>query len=115
MKHLLQLNRKPGTLALCAFLLLSLPAARGEPAKDAYSAWRHSGSIFLITTPEGADLPASASEDGFPALVRLHPDFFDFGQAKANGEDIRFSTSSGEALAYQIEQWDPANGAASVW
>ncbi len=80
-----------------------------------YAGWQHSGSIYLLTTPEGANLPASASEDGFPLLVRLHKEFFDFSQAKANGEDIRFSTSTGTPLAYQVEEWDAANGTASIW
>ena len=86
-----------------------------ETAPAQYPDWKHSGSIYLLTTPEGANLPVSASEDGFPLLVRLHKDFFNFSQAKANGEDIRFSTSTGTPLAYQIEEWDPANGAASIW
>jgi len=86
-----------------------------ETAPAQYPGWKHSGSVYLLTTPEGANLPASASENGFPLLVRLHKDFFNFSQAKANGEDIRFSTSTGTPLAYQIEEWDPANGTASIW
>ena len=86
-----------------------------ETAPAQYAGWGHSGSIYLLTTPEGANLPASASEDGFPLLVRLHKEFFDFSQAKANGEDIRFATSTGTPLAYQIEEWDAANGTASIW
>src|SRR4030066_341946 len=86
-----------------------------ETAPAQYPGWKHSGSVYLLTTREGANLPASASEDGFPLLVRLHKDFFNFSQAKANGEDIRFSTSTGIPLAYQIEEWDPANGTASIW
>jgi len=78
-------------------------------------AWRHSGSIYILTGPDGANLPASASEEGFPLLVRLDKDFFDFSAAQANGEDIRFSTSAGKALPYQVEQWDARNGTASVW
>ena len=83
------------------------------PAQD--QGWRHSGSLVLLTTPEGADLPAAASEENFPLLVRLHRDFFDFGQAKPKGEDIRFATPAGEPLAYQIEEWDAARGTASLW
>jgi hypothetical protein len=85
-----------------------------ETAPAQYPGWKHSGSVYLLTTPEGANLPASASEDGFPLLVRLHKDFFNFSQAKANGEDIRFSTSTGTPLAYQIEEWDAANGTNKV-
>ena len=76
--------------------------------------WRYSGSLFLLTTPEGADLPASASEVDFPVLVRLHKDLFDFSQAKAKGEDIGFS-AEGKPLAYQIEEWDAAKGVAGIW
>ncbi len=57
-----------------------------------YAGWQHAGSIFILTTPEGANLAASATEKDFPLLVRLHKDFFDFSQAKVNGEDIRFSS-----------------------
>ena len=77
--------------------------------------WQHSGSIYLLTTPEGANLPATASEDNFPVLVRLDKDWFNFSQAKAKGEDLRFSTSTGQPLAYQIEEWDAAKGTASIW
>src|SRR5437868_2928008 len=88
---------------------------RAVPSSAQYEGWKHSGSIYILTTPEGANLPAAVSVDGFPLLVRLHKDFFDFSQAKAAGEDIRFSSSTGAPLAYQIEQWDPATGVASIW
>ena len=93
-------------------LLLSFTTAF---AANPYEGWSHSGSIFLLTTPEGASLPAAAVLEGFPALVRLHKDFFNFTQAKANGEDLRFSTSAGAPLPFQIEEWDAAQGVASIW
>ncbi|WP_238397472.1 DUF2341 domain-containing protein [Anatilimnocola aggregata] len=71
--------------------------------------------MWILTTPEGANLPAKATVEDFPLLVRLHKDFFDFSQAKSAGDDLRFSSSSGEALAYQIEQWDATQGTAAVW
>lgn len=80
-----------------------------------YPGWQHSGTLMILTTPEGADLPAGATVEGFPLLVRLHRDWFDFTQAKAGGEDIRFSTGTGAPLPYQIEEWDPATGTASIW
>ena len=89
--------------------------AAAEPASAAYPGWTHSGSMFVITTPEGADLPASAAVENFPLLVRLHKDFFDFTLANAKGDDLRFSTAKGEPLAYQIEEWDADKGVASVW
>jgi hypothetical protein len=111
---------RAGRYVLAILLLLPqdwLSAAQDTPAKAAapYQAWRHSGSIWVLTTPEGANLPASASEEGFPLLVRLHKDFFDFTQAKAHGEDVRFSSSTGVPLAHQIEEWNPAQGSACIW
>ncbi|MCY2950521.1 MAG: DUF2341 domain-containing protein, partial [Planctomycetota bacterium] len=107
-----------GTAFFAAIALAALSgAAEDKPVKAAaqYQGWQHAGSLYILTTSDGANLPASASEDGFPLLVRLHKDFFDFSQTKANGEDIRFSTSEGTPLAYQVEEWDAANGAASIW
>ena len=87
------------------------------PAKTtkAYEAWKHSGSFFILTSPEGADLPASAAVEDFPLLVRLNQDSFDFRQARPNGEDLRFSSPNGEPLAFQIEEWDSAENVANIW
>ncbi|MFZ4482109.1 MAG: DUF2341 domain-containing protein, partial [Rhodoferax sp.] len=86
-----------------------------QTASAQYTGWQHSGSMYILTTPEGANLPATASEENFPVLVRLNKDVFDFKQAKDNGEDIRFSDAAGKPLAYQIEEWDAAVGNASIW
>jgi hypothetical protein len=101
------MNRLIFSVILVAGLVQAAPAQ--------YSGWQHSGSMYLLTTPEGANLPATAVEHDFPLLVRLDKAFFDFSQAKANGEDIRFSTRSGEPLAYQVEAWQAAEGTASIW
>ena len=42
-----------------------------ETAHAQYPAWQHPGSLHILTTPEGADLPATASVADFPGLVRL--------------------------------------------
>lgn len=99
------------------FALLLLPLF-AEAADQAYAGWKHVGQMMVLTTPEGADLPTSARLDGFPLLVRLHRDWFDFTQAKADGADLRFSLVTGDRttpLAYQIEEWDAAAGSASIW
>jgi hypothetical protein len=101
-------NTRP---ALALFVLLGV---LGSADAD-YPGWKHSGSVFVLTTPDGADLPASAVVEDFPLLVRLHSDFFDFSQAHPNGDDIRFATADGKPLAYQIEEWDAKGGTASVW
>jgi len=71
--------------------------------------------MYILTTPEGANLPTGGSEQDFPLLVRLHRDFFDFGQVSPGGEDIRFSTAKGTPLPYEIEEWAPAKGHAAIW
>ncbi len=122
MKHtsLPKAHRTFARLVVMLLIPLALAGSSGaneKPGKTptSYQDWKHSGSVWLLTTPDGADLPATASIEGFSLLVRLHTDFFDFRQAKANGEDLRFSSVTGEPLAYQIEQWDAANGVASIW
>ncbi len=82
---------------------------------SAYQGWKQSGSLYILSTPEGANIPATAPVEDFPLLVRLHKDFFDFSQAQANGQDIRFSTATGTPLPYQIEEWDSTNGTANIW
>lgn len=76
--------------------------------------WAHEGSIAIITTPEGANLPAEARVEDFPLLVRIDRDWFDFSEAKHDGSDIRF-THEGKVLAQQIEDWDPLTGTAHIW
>ena len=90
------------------FLTLLATASAQSPG------WQHEGALFILTTPEGANLPATAEEKDFPLLVRLHKGFFDFSQAKAEGADLRFSADS-KPLAYQVEEWDATNGTACVW
>ncbi|MCX6874629.1 MAG: DUF2341 domain-containing protein [Verrucomicrobia bacterium] len=79
-----------------------------------YQGWQHSGSLAILTTPDGANLPAAAAEENFPLLVRLDQEWFDFSQAQAMGGDLRFA-AAGKALAYQIDDWDAAAGTASIW
>lgn len=101
---------------LCRFALLAtslLVAASPLLAAD-YGAWKHRGTLALLTTPDGADLPEAAREENFPALVRLSAETFDFTQAGPDGADLRFSNDAGP-LAYQIDRWDPANGEAAIW
>ncbi|MEK6236831.1 MAG: DUF2341 domain-containing protein, partial [Planctomycetales bacterium] len=99
-------------------ILLFVAAAfllKPAPTFGQYTDWKHSGSLYILTTPDGADLPASAQVKDFPLLVRLDKDWFDFRQARPKGQDVRFSTANGESMSYQIEEWDPVAGEASIW
>lgn len=102
----------------CRFLPLPFTVALVLAAAQFVAAqspdWAHSGALCLLTTPEGADLPAGAVVHDFPVLVRLHRDFFDFRQANADGSDLRFSTA-GQPLPHEVEAWDPTAGEASIW
>ena len=89
--------------------------ARAVAATPFGPGWKHSGSLFVLTTPDGANLPAGTTLESFPLLVRLERPWFDFAQARPGGEDLRFSTPAGEALDFEIESWDPGSGSAAVW
>ena len=102
---------KQVTISAFAFLAMI------QTALAQYPGWQHEGSLYILTTPDGADLAATALEENFPLLVRLNRATFPFSQASTHGEDLRFS-AGGKPLAYQIEEWDasqarPASGSAS--
>jgi len=104
-------------LAIAFLLFPRFVVAQDAPIASSapYVGWPHTGEIAILTTPDGAHLPATAVVEGFPLLMRLDKDWFDFRQAGPNGEDVRFATDAGVPLAYQIEEWDAAKGTASVW
>ena len=77
--------------------------------------WKYTGVMAVLTTPDGANLPAGVAVEDFPLLVRLNADWFNFEQAKPDGADLRFTTADGKQLPHQIEQWDAAGGTASIW
>ena len=66
----------------CKFLatLVGLLAVAQPKAEAQYGDSEHSGSMYLITTPEGANLPATALEKDFPVRVQLNRNFFDFSE-----------------------------------
>ena len=97
-------------LIIAVLLLSSLTSASAQ-----YQGWQHQGSLYILTAQGGANLPASESVDNFPLLVRLDQDWFDFSQAKPKGADIRFSSSNGTPLSYEVDDWDAVHGKASVW
>jgi hypothetical protein len=78
-----------------------------------WSAWANSTELTLNTSPSGAGIGESVT--GFPLLVRLTAENFDFPQAQPDGRDIRFSKPDGTPLPYEIERWDAAGQAAEIW
>ncbi|MDO5575589.1 MAG: DUF2341 domain-containing protein [Fibrobacter sp.] len=75
--------------------------------------WKYQREIGFNTTVSGADIDIDIYN--FAVLVRLSSDNFDFTQAMSFGEDIRFTTLSGNQLPYEIEKWDATGREAVVW
>jgi hypothetical protein len=84
-------------------------AGQGTP----FAAWRYSRTIILDTSPTGAAVTGDVR--GFPLALAFDGRSFDFGQARAEGADLRLSTADGRPLAHAIEQWDAAGRTATVW
>jgi hypothetical protein len=78
-----------------------------------YHAWKHSAKLYLNTTGGGAGV--SGTVTGFPVLVRLTKNNFNFADAKGDGSDIRFEKANGMPLPCEIERWDAAGRQAELW
>jgi hypothetical protein len=78
-----------------------------------FGGWTHSRSVLLNTSGTGANVAGTVH--GFPVLVRLTPQVFDYSQAQPDGGDIRFAKPDSTPLAFEIERWDPLAGIAAVW
>lgn len=76
---------------------------------------RHSATLWILTTPNGASLPMGAVVEGFPLLVRLDGGTFRFDEARPDGADLRFTLADGTPLPHQLEEWDSSGRTASVW
>jgi hypothetical protein len=84
-------------------------------ADEDYSTWASSRIVRLNTSSSGANIARAAV--GFPLLVRLDADNFDFSASRSYkpGTDVRFASPSGKHLTYQVERWDPTLHKAEIW
>lgn len=78
-------------------------------ANEKYSEWPFSSRIHVNTVAAGV---ADTVRD-FPLLVRLDANRFNFDLS--DGKDIRFSSSTGAHLAYQLDSWDADARQAAFW
>jgi len=85
----------------------------GDTATVPVAVWKSFRQLIFNTTSTGAQITGTVVN--FPVLVRLTNSNFAFGDAKKNGEDVRFARSNGTPLPYEIERWDSANGQAELW
>ena len=84
-----------------------------EVATITMPTWMYSVRLFLNTTASGADVSGTVTD--FPVLVRLSSGNFDFSEALAEGEDIRFAKPDNTMLPYEIEYWNAAEQKAAIW
>ena len=91
----------------------SVFVAPGETTIVTNATWKFLSKLFLNTTATGANVAGTVTN--FPVLVRLNAGNFDFSQAQASGNDIRFTKSNGDPLFYEIERWDASNNQAEIW
>lgn len=101
-------------LPIGAAFELQEQVAESERAAD-FKEWKKSGVLWIDTTATGANLSEGVVVREFPLLVRITAEFFNFAEAQKNGEDLRFTTSDGRKLSYQIESWDATKMSATVW
>ena len=76
-------------------------------------AWKYAAQLAFNTTASGAGVPGNVYD--FPVLVRLTSSNFNFAEAAASGNDLRFTKADNSVLPFEIERWDPAGNAAEVW
>lgn len=81
----------------------------------AYPGWKHRRRIFVNTAGTSGAPRIREKVIGFPLLVRLSADNFDFAEAREDGRDIRFTRPGGTPLPYEIEFWDVRAARAAVW
>ena len=100
-------------------MLLAILAHSTLVSASDYSSWSSYREITINPATAGG---ITAAETHYPLLLRLTTPggsgagSFNFSQAMANGNDIRFTASDGVTdLPYEIERWDSANGTAHVW
>ncbi len=98
------------TTAISKLDVIVLPA---DTITIANPSWKYMRRVYLNTSSSGAGIEGDVH--GFPVLVRLSANTFDFTQAKIKGEDIRFSSSHGSPLIHEIEVWDADAKSAEIW
>lgn len=84
------------------------------PLEDLDNDWNYSESVFLNTTAAGADVGSQVTD--FPTRLLLTGDLFDFNEFAYpdDGRDIRFATTDGVPLFYEIERWVNGSGNADT-
>ncbi len=117
------LLRRGISLLLVILLLLSSslsffaqPAEAADPwCNNSYcnSSWGYRRKITFNNTDANLGVTSEALTN-FPVLVKLSSSNIDYSKTQSAGQDIRFTDSSGNDLAYEIEKWD-STATSFVW
>ncbi|MDB5050593.1 MAG: hypothetical protein JWO30_3664 [Fibrobacteres bacterium] len=95
----------------------SVPNPNPDPDLNALNLlllnWKHKAVVNLDYAHMGIGTDEVVTD--FPLLIRLTRSNFTLYQAGDGGRDLRFATSEGRMLPYEIGRWDAANGEADVW
>ncbi len=75
------------------------------------SSWGYRRKVTFNNTDANLGVTSEALTN-FPVLVKLTSSNIDYSKTQSAGQDIRFTDSSGNDLAYEIEKWD---GTATSW
>ena len=97
-------------------VLLLLILGVGEAAAQTWwnDSWQYRKKIRINTTATGADIKENLTD--VPLLIRLHSGNFNFTDAQAEGNDIRFVSSDGtKLLKHHIESIDIIDEMALIW
>ncbi|MFZ2206160.1 MAG: DUF2341 domain-containing protein [Microgenomates group bacterium] len=74
------------------------------------ASWLHRKELTFNNSAQSSNLV------NFPVLVVLNETNFNFAEAKANGEDLRFTDTDGSTLlSYEIEIYDSIGKSARIW
>ncbi|MBF0433523.1 MAG: DUF2341 domain-containing protein [Fibrobacteria bacterium] len=88
-------------------------AANEETIIGPYYSWLHQYTLELNADSLGLDF--SGVITGFPLLVRLNGNNFNFDAADADGDDLRITNKRGAVLPLEIEFWDRSDKEAEIW
>jgi hypothetical protein len=91
----------------------SVPVVPEKTTIVPFPDWTIAKKIVLNTAASGANVPGDVT--GFPVLLRLNLNNFNFALVKQNGQDLRFTRADGTPLPFEIERWDALSSTAEVW
>jgi hypothetical protein len=76
------------------------------PWANTLSLWTKRRQIVMVGSPTALT--------NFPVMIKLDSTRITYASVQAAGQDLRFTDSSGNVLAHEIESWNPA-GTSIIW